>query len=446
MISKLRDGAYRSGRGKSWVKSKCSQRQEFVVAGYVPSTTSRKAIGSLVLGYHDGGKLIHAGRVGTGFTVTVAEDLYRRLERIRSPSSPFAERLSADAARQVRYVKPQLVAEVEFRGWTGDQNLRHASFRGLREDKDASEIVRETIGDSAKPPPRTSVKLTHPDRIYWPDAGVTKEGLAHYYAEVWRHMAPFIVGRPLALVRCPQGISGQCFFQKHAWQGLSRSIQLARDPKDPKEALLAINDLDGLIGLVQAAVLEIHPWGAALPNLEQPDMIIMDLDPGEAVSWPEVIAAALEVRERLAAVGLASFVKTSGGKGLHVVAPLQPKAAWPAVKAFAKSIADAMAADSPARFVATITKSKRRGKILVDYLRNGRGATAVAPYSTRARASAPVSMPLAWEELGPGVGPAYFTVDNTATRLAHLKTDPWAGFRRAAVPLPTAKLSRKRAA
>ena len=446
VISKLRDGAYRSGRGKSWVKSKCSQRQEFVVAGYVPSTTSRKAIGSLVLGYYDDGKLIHAGRVGTGYTATVAEDLYRRLERIRSPSSPFAERLSADAARQVRYVKPQLVAEVEFRGWTGDQNLRHASFRGLREDKDASEIVRETIGDSAKPPPRTSVKLTHPDRVYWPDAGVTKEGLAHYYAEVWRHMAPFIVGRPLALVRCPQGISGQCFFQKHAWQGLSRSIQLARDPKDPKEALLAINDLDGLIGLVQAAVLEIHPWGASLPNLEQPDMIIMDLDPGEAVSWPEVIAAALEVRERLAAVGLASFVKTSGGKGLHVVAPLQPKAAWPAVKAFAKSIADAMAADSPERFVATITKSKRRGKILVDYLRNGRGATAVAPYSTRARAGAPVSMPLAWEELGPGVGPAYFTVDNTPTRLAHLKTDPWADFRRAAVPLPTAKLRRKRAA
>ena len=446
VISKLRDGPYRSGRGKDWVKSKCSQRQEFVVAGYVPSTTSRKAIGSLVLGYHDDGKLIHAGRVGTGYTAAVAEDLYRRLERIRSPSSPFAERLSADAARQVRYVKPQLVAEVEFRGWTGDQNLRHASFRGLREDKDASEIVRETVGDSAKPPPRTSVKLTHPDRVYWPDAGVTKEGLAQYYAEVWRHMAPFIVGRPLALVRCPQGISGQCFFQKHAWQGLSRSIQLARDPKDPEEALLAINDLDGLIGLVQAAVLEIHPWGASLPNLEQPDMIIMDLDPGEAVSWPEVIAAALEVRERLAALGLASFVKTSGGKGLHVVAPLQPKAAWPAVKAFAKSIADAMAADSPERFVATITKSKRRGKILVDYLRNGRGATAVAPYSTRARAGAPVSMPLAWEELGPGLGPAYFTVDNTPTRLAHLKTDPWADFRAAAVPLPAAKLRRKRAA
>ena len=313
-----------------------------------------------------------------------------------------------------------------------DQNLRHASFRGLREDKDASEIVRETSGGSAKPPPRIAVKLTHPDRVYWPDAGVTKEGLAQYYAEVWRHMAPFVVGRPLALVRCPQGIAGQCFFQKHAWQGLSRSIRQVRDPQDPEEALLAIDDLDGLIGLVQAAVLEIHPWGASLPNLDQPDMIIMDLDPGEAVSWPEVIAAAVEVRERLAAVGMPSFVKTSGGKGLHVVAPLKPKAAWPAVKAFTKGIADAMAADSPERFVATITKSKRRGKILVDYLRNGRGSTAVAAYSTRARAGAPVSMPLAWDELGPGLGPAYFTVDNTPTRLAHLTADPWAGFSSAA--------------
>ena len=446
VISKLRDGPYRSGRGKDWVKSKCSERQEFVICGYVPSSTSRQAIGSLVLGYYAGGDLVHAGRVGTGYTAAVATDLYRRLERIRLPTSPFAERLSGDAARQVRYVKPQLVAEVEFRTWTADRILRHAAFRGLREDKSATEIVRETAAEAAVPAPRASAKLTHPDRVYWPDAGITKEGLAHYYAEVWRHMAPLIVARPLSLMRCPQGTAGQCFFQKHAWQGLSRSIQVTPDPKDSDGALLSINDLDGLIGLVQAGVLEIHPWGASLSALEQPDLIVMDLDPGEAVSWPEVIAGAIEVRERFTALGMTSFVKTSGGKGLHVVAPLRPKADWPTVKAFSKTMAQAMSADSPERFVATVTKTKRHGKILVDYLRNGRGATAVAPYSTRARPEAPVSMPLDWDELGPGLGAAYFTVANGPTRLAHLGADPWADFRRAAVPLPVAKSGRKRAA
>jgi bifunctional non-homologous end joining protein LigD len=307
----------------------------------------------------------------------------------------------------------------------------------LREDKAATEIIREDPTSSARAKPKSAVKLTHPDRLYWPDAGVTKEGLADYYAEIWRRMAPFIVARPLSLVRCPNGIAGQCFFQKHAWRGSSRSIHLAQDPKDPSgEPIITVDDLDGLIGLVQAGVLEIHPWGSTLAKIEQPDLIIMDLDPGETVAWEAVIAAAIEVRDRLAKLGLPSFVKTSGGKGLHVVAPLQPSAEWDEVKAFTKGIADAMAADSPDRYVATITKSKRRGKILVDYLRNGRGATAVAPYSTRSRPGAAVSMPLGWDELGNGIGPAYFTVANTPTRLAHLATDPWSDFRRAAVPLP----------
>ena len=231
-------------------------------------------------------------------------------------------------------------------------------------------------------------------------------------------------------MRCPQGIAGQCFFQKHAWQGLSRSIRQVRDPQDPEEALLAIDDLDGLIGLVQAAVLEIHPWGASLPNLDQPDMIIMDLDPGEAVSWPEVIAAAVEVRERLAAVGHAQLRQDVGRQGAACRGAAETEGGLAGGESLYQGIADAMAGDSPERFVATITKSKRRGKILVDYLRNGRGSTAVAAYSTRARAGAPVSMPLAWDELGPGLGPAYFTVENTPTRLAHLTADPWADFRR----------------
>lgn len=437
VISKLRNAPYRSGRSKAWVKSKCSARQEFVVAGYVPSSTSRKAIGSLVLGVYDNGKLEHVGRVGTGFTGAVAEDLFKRLDRMRISASPFAEKLTAEGSRLARYVRPELVAEVEFRAWTADGHLRHASFRGLREDKAANEIVREIPKTTTTPKPqKRTVMLTHPDRIYWPDEGVTKEGLADYYTEVWRYIAPYIVGRPLALLRCPSGITGQMFFQKHAWKGLNKHIVLVNDPTDKdEEPLISINDLDGLMGLVQSAVLEIHPWGSTVADWERPDTVIMDLDPGEGVAWETIITAAEEVRQRLKDAGLNAFVKTSGGKGLHVVAPLEPKADWPAVKAFTKAMADSMAADSPDQYVSTITKSKRRGKILIDYLRNQRGMTAVAPYSTRARPGAAVSMPLDWVELSPGIGPGYFTVDNTPTRLAALTSDPWEGFRAAAEPL-----------
>lgn len=450
IVSKLRDAKYPSGRSRDWIKSKCSQRQEFVVAGYVPSTASEHAVGSLVLGYHDDkGRMVHAGRVGTGFSRIVSEDLFRRLEALRVARSPFPDRLPAEASRGARFVKPELVAEVEFRAWTGDGMVRHAAFRGLREDKTADEIRREgsAVEKAADRPPRT-VTLTHPDRVYWKDAGVTKEGLADYYTQVWPLMAPFVVNRPLALLRCPSGVGDQCFFQKHEWKGQSKEILTFDDPLDKTdEKLVAIDGLDGLIGLVQGATLEIHPWQSTLSDLEHPDQIVMDLDPGEGIAWPTIIAAAREVRERLTAAGLASFVKTSGGKGLHVVAPLKPKAGWDEVKGFAKAMADAMAADAPEKFVATVAKAKRGGKILVDYLRNGRGATAIAPYATRARAGAPVAMPLAWDELSPDIGPAYFTVANAPLRLANLKADPWADFRKAAVPLePTKKARGKKAA
>jgi bifunctional non-homologous end joining protein LigD len=418
-----------------------------VIGGWVPSTTSRKAIGSLVLGVYEDGKLEHVGRVGTGYTHTVAEQLFKRLGRLQAKENPFATKLTAEEHRGVRFVRPELVAEVEFRAWTADGHLRHASFRGLREDKNPLEIVRETPKStrtsSTEKPARSSVSLTHGDRLYWPDEGVTKAGLADYYTEVWRYMGPFVVGRPLALVRCPNGIAGQHFFQKHAWKGMNRNIALAKDPQD-EEPYVSIDDLNGLIGLVQAAVLEIHPWGSMIGNWETPDMIIMDLDPGLDVAWSKVIAAAEETAERLRQTGLVPFVKTSGGKGLHIVCPLVAKADWPAVKAFTKGIADAMAADSPDRYVSTITKSKRRGKILIDYLRNQRGSTAVAPYSTRARPGAAVSMPLSWEELSPAIGPDYFTVLNVPTRLAALRSDPWADFRKAAEPLREASAKTKR--
>lgn len=442
LVSKAGDQPYRSGRGRSWIKTKCSSRQEFVVAGYVPSTTSKKAIGSLVLGVHENGKLVHIGRVGTGFTRTTARSLFDALEDRRIARSPFAKKLTAEAARDAVFVRPELVAEVEFRGWTDDGNLRHAAFRGLRDDKPAEEIIREVpeMNEASDPEPaRRTVRLTHPDRLYWPDAGVTKEGLADYYAEIWPRIGPLIVNRPLALLRCPTGIDNTCFFQKHAWKGLDPSIRQVRDPQEEgDEPLVAIDSLDGLLGLVQGATLEIHPWQTSLTHWEKPDMLVMDLDPGEGIEWPDIVAAAREIGERLKAQGLNPFVKTSGGKGLHVVAPIKPRIGWDEFKAFAKSIASDMAKDSPDRYVATITKTKRHRRILIDYLRNGRGSTAVAAYSTRARAGAAVSMPVEWDELDE-IAPAQFTVENAPGRVAAQASDPWADFLAAAEPVKTEK-------
>jgi len=446
VISKRGDAPYRSGRGKTWVKSKCGHRQEFVVAGFLPSSTTSTAIGSLVLGTYKDGELVNAGRVGTGYTAAVARDLYKRLDAIAARKSPFAAPLTTDQARGVRFVRPELVAEVEYAGWTADGHLRHASFRGLREDKAAAEVTDEDAGTGPLATVNSAVKLTHPDRVYWPDAGVTKQGLADYYSGVWRKIAQFVAGRPLSLLRCPGGTAEACFFQKHLWKGANKAIRAVADPGDPEaEPIVVIDGLDGLIGLVQAGVLEIHPWGSTLADIERPDMLILDLDPGEGIDWETMVDAADEVRTRLADAGLAAFVKTTGGKGIHVVAPLKPKAGWVDVKAFTKTIAEAMTADAPDRFVATVSKAKRRGRILVDYLRNGRGATAVAPYSTRAREGAPVSMPLAWEEL-PEVAPNYFTVANAPARLASLESDPWEQFRAEATTLPVTTTKRPVAA
>lgn len=437
VISKVKDSKYVSGRKGNWVKSKCSMRQEFVIGGYTLSSASDHAIGSLALGVYEEGKLRHVGRVGTGYTADIAEMLLGRLKPLGIDDSPFGEKLTALARRDLHFVKPELVAEVEFRAWSGDGNLRHASFRGLREDKPAGEIEREDKAVSEQGTPQSKIKFTHPERLYWPDDGVTKEGLADYYTQVWRYMAPFVVNRPLALLRCPEGIDGQRFFQKHAWRGVNKAIEQIKDPKDKGgEPLIRITDFDGMMALVQSAALEIHPWGATTANWEKPDMITMDIDPGEDVSWQEVIGAALELKRRFEDAGLAAFVKTSGGKGLHVVAPLKPEAGWPALKAFAKTMADDMAKAEPEKYLAVATKAKRQGRIFLDYLRNGRGNTAVAPYSTRARPGAAISAPIEWAELSDEIGPAHFTVSNSGARLSALKKDPWDGFFAAARPLP----------
>ena len=436
VVSKRADRPYRSGRGGDWLKTKCTARQELVIAGYAPSTVDRDAVGSLVLGVHEGGELVHVGRAGTGFTATVARALRGRLDALRQAEPPFAARLPAEASRGgVRWVEPRLVAEFELRGWTGEGAVRHAAYKGLREDKEAALVVRESSSAPVSTGPvRKATRLTHPDRVLWPEIGLTKQGLADYYEAAADRVLPDIVGRPLSLVRGPEGIAGKTFFQKHAWAGLDEGA-VRRTVVDGEE-LLSIRDLDGLMALVQASVLEIHPWGSRLRGLDRPDRVIFDLDPGPDVAWEAVAAGAREIRARLEAAGLAAFVKTSGGKGLHVVAPLKPRADWDGVKAFASGIADAMAGDAPGRFVATMAKRARAGRIFVDIHRNGRGATAVAAYSTRARPGAPVSTPLDWDEVDESGGADRFRVETVPARLASLSRDPWAAFGAAAGVLP----------
>jgi bifunctional non-homologous end joining protein LigD len=282
---------------------------------------------------------------------------------------------------------------------------------------------------------KTSVKLTHPDRILWPDAGVAKQALADYYALAWPFMKPHVIARPLALLRCPSGVDEGCFFQKHIWDGAGAHIAAAEDPEDGK-SLVGINDFDGLIALVQAGVLEIHPWGATFDDLDAPDRLVFDLDPGEGIRWADLVRAARGVRARLSNDGLQSFVKTSGGKGLHVVAPIAQPASWGQARAYARGIAEALAAAAPDRLTATMAKSERHGRIFIDYLRNARGATAVAAYSPRARPEAGVSTPLAWRELESIGSGDQFTLRTIERRLRNLAADPWADMAKAEQELP----------
>lgn len=440
VISKRADAPYRSGRTGDWIKSKCTQRQEFVVAGYVPSTASRSAIGSLVVGYYESGTLKPAGRVGTGFSQTLSKDLKLKLDKLKADRSPFANRQAGDC--QVVWVRPELVAEVEFRSWTADGILRHAAFVGLRDDKPAEEVAREGKTTKAAAPAKatktaeTEVVLSHPDRVLWPDAGLTKQGLLDHYAAVWDRMKPYVVDRPLSLLRAPDGIGGgQLFFQKHRSRGMPEAIGEVKDPKDG-EGLIVIRDFDGLAALVQFGVVEVHLWGSTVAALEKPDQMNFDLDPDKGVDWERVVEAAKEIRKRLIALKLAPFLKTSGGKGLHVVVPLKPEANWAAVKEFSHAFAELLASDAPDRYTANMSKKARPGRIFIDYLRNVRGSTAVAPFSTRARDKAPVAVPIEWSELDLGVRADQFRVDNLMNRLDHLNKDPWAGFRKSAKPLP----------
>jgi bifunctional non-homologous end joining protein LigD len=427
IVSKRIDLPYRPGRGEHWRKTKSVLRQEFVILGYVPSTAVPGSVGALLLGYFDGTELRYAGRVGTGYSSGQARSLRKDLDKIAAAKPKLANSLPAGAEKGVRWAAPRFVCEVEYRAWTTDGLIRQAAFKGLREDRPADEIVLETQPEKSKPdrdPVRT--RLTHPDRILWPEEGVTKEGLAEFYADIADWILPHLRGRVLSLVRCPSGVAEKCFFAKHAWHGLSHAV--GRVDVGEKEKMLTLDDLSGLIDLVQAGVVEIHPWGSTAAHLEKPDRLTFDLDPGEDVPWNAVIEAAFAVRARLEDLGLTSFVKTSGGKGLHVLLPVEPGASWDDAKRFTQSIAETMAKAQPDRYVATMTKTARRGRIFIDYLRNGRGQTAVAAYSTRALPFASVSTPLAWDELSEGVRPDHFKIGNIRQRLDVLKEEPWPDF------------------
>lgn len=439
LISKRAEAPYRSGRSESWIKSKCALGQEFVIIGYVPASTSRQAVGSLVLGFYDGKELVHAGRAGTGFTDETALALRSGLATIETAQPKFKRPVDKQSLQNVRWVEPRLVADIQFRGWSPDKLLRQAAFKGLREDKAPEDVRLEVPQEQTNRREKTvtsNVKLTHPDRILWPEDGITKQGLAEFYTDIADWILPHVSGRVLSLVRCPGGVGKSCFYAKHIWDGADKSLL----PIDIGEAepMLAIRDLDGLIALVQANVLEIHPWGSRVENLEKPDRLIFDLDPGEDVAWEEVVEAAFEVRERLKKLRLESFVKTTGGKGLHVVAPITPTADWDRAKDFTRKLADAMATDTPRKYLAVMTKARRKGRIFIDYLRNGRGATAVAAYSTRARKGAAVSVPLTWSELETGIRANHFNIDNLRQRLSHRRRDAWAGFFELKQKLPKA--------
>lgn len=430
IVSKRKDQPYRAGRSNHWLKAKSVLRQEFIIVGYVPSTATKSAVGALALGYNAGGKLMYAGRVGSGFTMTSAQALRNALEAINTTKPKFGNALPAGADKGVRWAKPQLVCEVEYRGWTEDNLIRQSSFKGLREDRAADEIVLERQPTQQKQKPvraaGAETRLTHPERILWPAPGVTKQGLADFYTDIADHILPHVAGRVLSLVRCPSGVAGKCFYAKHVWDGLSKAAH--RVDTGESESMFYIEDLAGLIELVQASVLEIHPWGSTARKLEYADRLIFDLDPGEGVSWNAVVEGARDVRDHLDGLGLQSFVKTSGGKGLHVVVPVEPTLEWDAAKDFCATVATDMASENPSRYVASMAKTARKGRIFIDYLRNGRGQTAVAPFSTRALPKASVSTPLAWDELAENIRADHFTIDNLRHRLDALRSDPWEGF------------------
>jgi bifunctional non-homologous end joining protein LigD len=487
LVSKRTDGPYAGRRTRSWLKAKCGRRQEFVVGGFTDPSGARTGLGALLLGVHDPeGALRFAGRVGSGFDDATLARLSKRLHGLERRTPPFSDPPRGAQARGVHWTSPSLVAEVTFTEWTGDGQLRHPVFKGLREDKSAAEVVREVethapgpsdpegsraahaggdpvgpgagaatprdpVSSGARPAPDSAaparkparptvggitrptvggITISHPERVVFPDPGLTKLDVADYYETVAGLMVPYLARRPLTVIRCPDGIGSQCFFQKNVTPSVPRSVSKVRvRGADGKSIVYPVVDTaEGLLAMVQNGAVEFHVWGSKVGAIETPDILVFDLDPGPDVEWRRVREAARALRAELEDRGLESFLRTSGGKGLHVVAPFTMRARWPHVGAFAREVVEALVAREPARYTATMSKAKRGGKVFVDHFRNGRGATAVTSYSLRGRPGAPVALPIGWDELGRTRGGADWTAARVLRRLHARTADPWADF------------------
>ena len=477
IVVKQADAPYCHGRSQGWQKVKCLLQQEFVIGGYTDPEGSRSGFGALVLGvYDEDGRFIYTGRVGTGFGNTALVDMTRRFKKLQIDKTPFDVPPTGQDARGVHWLKPELVAEVKFGQWTDAGVIRHASFIALREDKAPQDIRHERplnelsdlevaeIDDAPQPKTRPAnvkettkksslatksssapaiatleqssarngdpviagVTLSHPDKILFSASQHTKLDLAQYYQAIEAWLMPHLEDRPLSLVRCPQGGEKKCFFQKHYNETSAEQIQQVDIPGNG--TYMMANNLTAVIAMVQMGVLELHTWGSKKSHLMKPDRITLDLDPDPAVPWAKVIEAAQLVKFLLEEIGLASFVKTTGGKGLHVVAPIKPELDFTEIKAFSKAIAEHLSNTLPDHFVAVMSKNKRINKIFVDYLRNGVDATAVAAYSTRSKPDGPISTPIRWDELSEHLHADTFKLDNILERLSSLEADPWADY------------------
>jgi len=461
IISKRLDAPYRSGRSETWVKAKCRAGHEVVIGGW---TTTGAAFRSLIAGVYRDGKLAHVGRIGTGFGRDKVAKLLPRLKALESKASPFEGKGAPRKAANVHWVKPELVAEIEYAGFTADGSIRQASFKGLREDKPAAEVEAEVpasagTAELAEPTPKAAkatkskpatittakedsvvlgVPISKPDKPLWPDvdgAPATKIDLARYMAAVGEWMLPHIKGRPASVIRLPDGLGGETFFQRHAMRGMSSLIEQVSVRGD-KQPYIRFDRVEALVAAAQIAAIEIHPWNCQPDDPEVAGRLVFDLDPAPGVTFEDVIAGAREIRDRLEELGLVSFCKTTGGKGLHVVTPLSDKVPWDAAKAFAREVCARMAADAPDKYLITMSKKAREGRIFLDYLRNDRTSTAVAPLSARARPGATVSMPLNWTQVKAGLDPTKYTIRTAPALIA--KSTAWEDYFDAAKPLKAA--------